>query len=431
MHSTAAHRGDDRGSALLLAVFILVLLTGLGVAALFVSRIDGRAGQADARAKRAFYLAEAGLESGRERVRASNLTSADPTSLDDELRAAAGGNLTIDFRASNLRSVYDAQGRVTGFTGYGDDVPVAALTALDSGWYAAFLSNDAIDGRTSLDDSNDRVQVTAIGAGSDRSVEVVEAVVERFQIPALPATITLLGPSADFDGGSSNAKIYAGDDCYHSAAYVGIPDLHVPVIGVIGSAAVASASSGVRKPSSYFSGGSTGTATVSDVATTIDSAWLDCDFLRGLSEAVRSIATYECRSTSPCNHWNASTLQTITYVDGDLAGVSGKGILWVTGDVTFRGNDSWDGMIFVVGTGRFERSGGGNGQTIGGTIVANIAGPDGVTGTGDDCTTAPAGFGVAHYDVSGGGTHDSVYCSTAITESTQGLPLRVVSFRER
>jgi len=66
----AQARTED-GSALLLAIFVLVLLTGMGVVLLFASRTDVRMSQADSRAKKAFYIAEAGLETAREQLRAS------------------------------------------------------------------------------------------------------------------------------------------------------------------------------------------------------------------------------------------------------------------------------------------------------------------------------------------------------------------------
>jgi hypothetical protein len=414
-----------------MSVFVLMLLAGMGIAVLFASRTDVRASLSDLRSKRSFYLAEAGLEAARERLRVNNLASADPASLDDELRAAAGANVSLDFTPSSLRASYDEQGRVTAFTGFGDDAPIAPLTAFGNGWYTAFVTNDPIDGPTNLNDSNERLRVTSMGAGPDRSVAVVDAVLERFQVPAIPATITILGPNALFDGGSSNAKIYAGDDCYHSASYTGIPGLHVPVVGVIGASSVSSAASGVRKPNSYFSGASTGTATVRDLSGVIDPSWLDCDYLRRLASSVRAAADHVCTASSPCNHWASTTIHTVTFVDGDVSNVSGKGILWVTGELTMRGNDSWEGIVFVVGEGSFQRSGGGNGRTYGGTVVADLAGPDGIFETGDDCSGANGGFRQATYDASGNGTHDTVFCSSAISQAGLGLPLQVVSFRER
>ncbi len=422
----------EAGSALLLAVFVLLLLTGLGVALLSASRTDVRASLADVRAKRSFFVAEAGLEAGREQVRASNLASGLPDSLDDELIAAAGPDGAVSFDPSSLTVTYDGNGRPSGITGYGDDVPVASFTSLGDGWYAAFLTNDPLDGAASLNDTNDRVAIHAVGAGPDRALEAVDAIVQRMTLPPLSSAITILGPSAHFDGGSSAAKIYLGDDCSGATGYSGVPGLYAPTVGVIGSASEISAEDGVRKPDSYASGPTNrGTDTVDDIALTIDPAWTDCAYMVRLAAAIRAAADYVCTASSPCSHWDATTIDSITYVDGDLDDVSGRGILWVTGEVTFRGNSSWEGAVFVVGKGRFSRDGGGNGHTWGGTIVANIAGPDEVLGTADDCSAPGGGFDTAFYDVNGGGTHDTVFCSDAIGRTHRGMPLHVVSFRQR
>ena len=127
---------------------------------------------------------------------------------------------------------------MTGFTGYGDDVPLVDTAAFGNGWHIAFLTNDPVDGRTNLVDSNERVMITSFGAGPDRSVEVVQAIVELRDIfPSTPpATITILGPNPVFVGGTSAAKEFIGNDCDGSG---GIPGFFAPVIGAIGSSGAA------------------------------------------------------------------------------------------------------------------------------------------------------------------------------------------------
>ena len=58
------------------------------------------------------------------------------------LIAAAGLNGAIDFDPDAILPVYDSNGDLTGFTGFGDDRPLVAATAFGEGWYAAFLTND-------------------------------------------------------------------------------------------------------------------------------------------------------------------------------------------------------------------------------------------------------------------------------------------------
>ncbi|HUD72712.1 MAG TPA: pilus assembly PilX N-terminal domain-containing protein [Dongiaceae bacterium] len=431
---------SERGSALVMAIFVLMLVTGMGAALLFVTENEMKMSSVDLRAKKVFYVAEAGLEDGRETLRVSNLTDAsipNRDTLDDELQAAAGTNGTIDFDAANLKPIYDVDGNVTGFSGYGDDVPLKAMTSFQGGVYAAFLTNDPLDGKTSLNDTNNRALVTAIGTMPNGAIEVVQAIVERAPLPSMPATITILGPSADFDGGNSNSKHYLGDDCGGS----GLPGLSVPVVGVIGTGSESTAEGGVQKPDTYTSGGDTGLDTVVDIQSGIDPQWLDCDYLHDLARAVRAAADVVGSSTTPNENIGTPIDPRITYIEGDYTvggGVNGAGMLWVTGVLTFHGNAAWNGLIFTVGKGDFERTGAGNGVLSGANIVADIAGPDGIMWTADDCAgpdgslgTSDDGIAVGTYHNNGGGTGDTVYCSADIAAVEEEFPFGVVSFRQR
>jgi len=431
---------DESGSALVMAIFVLVLLTAMGAALLFVSESEMKTGQVDLRSKAVFYVSEAGLEDSRETLRVVNLsgaTAALRASFNDELVSAAGPNGVIDFDPATLKPVFDSAGNATGFTGYGDDVPLKSITAFSQGKYAAFLTNDAVDGRTNLTDSNDRVMITAIGTGPSYGSEITQAIVERDAFPTLPATITMIGPLAHFDGGNSNAKRYLGDDCGGG----GIPGLAVPVVGVIGSASEASAEAGVHKPGTFTSGGQTGLSTVSSISGSIDPSWNDCNYLHDLARKVRSIAAVVGDSATPSSALGTPGSPKIVYIEGDYSiggGFDGAGLLWVTGTLTFSGNSGWAGAIFTVGKGDFQRNGGGNGIISGANFVANIAGPDGLMWTSDDCAgadgvlgTSDDGAAVATYNNNGGGNGDTVYCSSDISSIKEQFPFVIVGFRQR
>jgi len=106
--------------------------------------------------------------------------------------------------------------------------------------------------------------------------------------------------------------------------------------------------------------------------------------------------------------------------------------------LTFNGNAGWVGVIFTVGKGNFQRSGGGNGVISGANFVANIAGPDGAMWTSDDCSGADGilgnaddGAAVATYNNSGGGNGDTRYCSSDISSVQDEFPFAIVDFRQR
>jgi len=63
-----------------------------------------------------------------------------------------------------------------------------------------------------------------------------------------------------------------------------------------------------------------------------------------------------------------------TFVDGDvsLPSSGGKGLLVVTGTLTMSGSQTFDGLVLVLGGGVLDRSGGGNGSSLGAFVVAKF-----------------------------------------------------------
>ncbi|MDX1388462.1 MAG: pilus assembly PilX N-terminal domain-containing protein, partial [Acidobacteriota bacterium] len=381
---------------------MLVILASMGIALLFLSQSEVKMSRSDIRSKQAYFLAETGLEDGRTLLFHTN--GREP--FDDDLDTAAGTDDTFNALPSSLRPTYDTDGNVNGFTGYGDDVPLLAFTPLTSiagsnagaGGFAAFVQNDSVDDAIDpLLDTNQRVLLTGVGAGEDGSFEVVQAIVEYTELfPAFPpATITILGPNPVFAGGTSNAKEYIGDDCGGSG---GIADYHVPVVGTIGT----EITSGMPKPDSYYTdeGAYTGLDTVADVSDPasiadvgstvdpIDSSYLNCLELKDMVEATRDYADVVCTPPAPCV-WPPSAPDRVVMIDGDWvldATINDEGLILITGSVIMHGAADWRGLIMVIGEGQFLRNGAGNGNVVGGVMVADIAGPDNVYGTSDDCT---------------------------------------------
>jgi hypothetical protein len=433
-----------------MAVFVLVLLTGMGAALLFLSQSEIKMSQANLRAKEAFSIAEAGLEFAR--MSFYNENKGDP--FDDDLIKAAHTNGKLEFDPAAIAAVYDGNGNVTGFTGYGDDEPLVPLTAFEDGWFIAFLTNDPDEPnprRYNKADTNNKVIITSIGAGPDRSLEIVEAVIELHPIfPAVPpATITILGPDPHFDGGWSMAKDYMGDDC----GGTGAPGLFAPIVGVVDPNAVVdpcpdpknptSVTCGIHQPNTYETGSGTyvGNDTAADVSDPsviggigpIDKHWVDCQFLHDLAEEIRYAADVVCTPYTSCT-WPPDDPARVIFIDGDWAlgpKSSGSGLLFVTGTLVMDGQASWKGMIYVVGQGVFVRQGAGNGVISGALFAADIAGPDNVYGTKDDCTGPDAGFDSAYVDESGGGNGETVYCSKDLNPALPVRPYEIVDFVQR
>ncbi|HKQ61616.1 MAG TPA: PilX N-terminal domain-containing pilus assembly protein [Candidatus Polarisedimenticolaceae bacterium] len=431
---------EERGSALVLAVFVLVLLTSMGSALLFLSENEMKMSQADLRSKKAFFLAEGGLEDARTTLWHVNRGDDDPD-FDEELTAAAGANGVIDVNPAALAAVFDASGQPTGFTGYGDDVPVTSFTAVGEGYYAAVMTNDPPEGVGNLDDENNRVMVYGMGTGRNRSFEVVQAVVLLDEIlPSIPpATITMLGPSPHFDGANSKVHRYEGNDCDGA----GIPGLYMPVVGLIGTSSETSAEAGVSTNPDYSSGPYIDADTFADLTDpteptvvgsglgTIGTEWQDCQTMHDMVEALREVADKTCPSGSTYSGFCVNDYDySVLFVDGDfdIGPVTAQGTIVVTGALTIDGNTDFGGVLVVVGKGVFGKNGSGNGVISGASIIADVAGPDNVYGNADDCST---GFGQASYDEHGGGNADMIYCSEDIISSQPDKPLDIVDFRQR
>jgi len=436
---------DERGSALVMAIFVLVLITGMGTALLFMTQNEVQMSQAGLRSKAAFYYAEAGLEHAR--MALFNLNRGEPFG-DDLLTAAASGTPpTIDFDPTTVKAVRDADGNVTSFTGFGNDVPLISRTQLADGWYAGFLTNDPAEplGISSPVDTNERVMITGVGAGRDGSFEVVQAIVEiRSFIPGIPpATITLLGPAPNFASGTSKVKNYIGDDCA-GTGIPGISGLFVPVVGTIGSAAEALAEAGMETNPDFISGlppfntdedvfaDLTDSANEPSLAADIDPAWDNCNYLHDMVDGMREGADVICTNGdyASCPGMPPNVPQRLIFADGDfdLPPSSLSGTLVVTGELEMRGNTDWLGLILVIGTGEFEMDGAGNGMVAGGILVADIAGPDNLYGTADDCTGPDRGFDSIVYDESGGGNSGTIFCTTTLEASNPIIPYEIEEF---
>ncbi len=428
-----------------MALFVIIVLTGMGIALMMLSQGEMEMNQGDLRAKRTFFISEAGLEDAR-----MSLLTAEDGDWTNDLQAVAGANGVIDFDPSLINAAVTASGgAVTGlsFSTAIDDAPLRAPTLFASasppGWYMAYLTNDPADtgGTGSVTDTNDRVMLTGIGMGSEDSMEIVQAIVEPVQfLPSVPrAAISLLGETLpSFDNGNSNAQTHSGDDCGVSGAP------YVPIVGSVTPAGKTEIQDDMNRPNNFTSGPYTGQDTIADLTdpadpvgggTVIDPFWTDCPAVKQMVLDLIAKADYYCNTDISTCAPPAMTPGQITVIDGDFTtNRDSGGVLLVTGRLTYRGNHAWDGIVLVVGEGSMLRNGGGNGKPRGAVVVANV---DPSTGglyadKSDWCTSAGSdGFGEAEYDTNGGGNSDVMYCSTSIDGANPVSTYKVTEFLQR
>jgi len=77
---------------------------------------------------------------------------------------------------------------------------------------------------------------------------------------------------------------------------------------------------------------------------------------------------------APSDFGAGTTNGLFTFVDGDvsLPSAGGKGLLVVTGTLSLNGSQTFDGLVLVLGGGVLDRSGGGNGTSLGAFVVAKF-----------------------------------------------------------
>lgn len=77
---------------------------------------------------------------------------------------------------------------------------------------------------------------------------------------------------------------------------------------------------------------------------------------------------------APTDFGATTTNGLFTFVDGDvsLPSSGGKGLLVVTGTLSMSGSQTFEGLVLVLGGGSIDRSGGGNGTSLGAFVVAKF-----------------------------------------------------------
>ena len=180
---------SDSGVALILALLVLSFLTIIGTALLSTTAIDIWIGDNYKSATQNLYVAEAGIEQGREVLRSSPST---PTQLLTQAAGTDGVLVTSTDLAALLAS--DDQPLIpTNPLLRSNGEPLKDSSGNVIGRYYVWLRNDSVDGVTHLADSNGVLTLLAIGQiGSNR--KVVEALVQKGRFPDLPGTDIFTDP---------------------------------------------------------------------------------------------------------------------------------------------------------------------------------------------------------------------------------------------
>ena len=413
---------SQSGLALITALLILSFLSIIGGALLGSTTVDVRIAYNYRTNTQLLFLAEAGIEAGREALRNSANT------VDTDLVAAAGVDAVIS-TSLDLTTLLAA-----------DDQPwlpsAVALRATGEtlndtvgdvvGTYHVFLRNDVADGETTTADSNDVLTFVSIARIGD-GIKTIEALVKRDAFPPIPAALTINGNVGLFDAANSNLFQIDGID----QAGGGVNEHAIGVISAADDTTVTSAIPANRVNNYTGDGGVT--PDVEDISGELSGPLTTVSGLESIVESISSAATDTYtpgfgNSTSIGSIGGASDYR-IVVVNGDatVGPGTGYGVLLVRGALSISGNLTWYGLILVIGQGEIHWNGGGNGEIQGGMFLAKTRDTPSVSSPLGDLLPMR---GDVIADFNGGGGSGILYNTLTIENAMGRLPYVPMSITE-
>ncbi len=477
---TRARKNSQRGAALLIALFCLLLLSGIALG-LITSTGEERTLSANYRAStQAFYASMSGLEEARGRlcgdnpnVFASTFISGAlaPAQLRYILNPATGetvapttatntyydkwykGEFGTDASAvasANVKTVTS----VSGCAGCSPSLPgplykwvrITANTEKSSG--IDVNGDGTLDSTTQLyyDGSNQNLTATGLPVYRLTALAVLPSGARRlllYEVATVsliplnfPSALTLDGPNASYNGPNSAPFVVNGND--HAATSTGAcgtaNQASVPAIGDVTNAGnfFQYGNGGNNRSGNYTgAGASPSTANISAQLATSFQTVGGLDTLVSNIQAVANNVIAGPSGCMPAAAWGTLANPTITVITGQQNGNltcagnnTGYGILVVTGTLNFGGNTGWNGVVLVVGQGSITNAGGGNNSYNGAILVAK---------TRDVNGNLLGSLGSPSVNWSGGGGNGILYDTCWISKAANagGSQLfKVLAFRE-
>ena len=475
-HRQFDKRRPERGAAMLIAIFALLLISVVAIALIVSSGTDSALASNYRGSTGAYYAALAGLEEGRGRLIGKN-----PDFINNTVAnfvPSAGGTLDVH----QVLYIVNPVGTETivpndpsdpyADTEYGTEFdwglggatiqgPANSTSATGPSPGPSFkwvrinpvtehsMGDVAVDGQNPPDrltplfydgtglnrtqTGNQALEVTALAvlpSGAKKMLQYVVAPVS-FYLP-LPAALTLVGSTGNnvqFNGPNNSKFFVNGNDQYGSGSCT--PGSN-PVFAI--GYANGSDASGINAapPSQYPGDGGSSTApsvgSVTLPASLQTPAALN-SLLKGIED--NADATLSASGTAVLGSQLPTTMSVsnpmTVVVNGDLDLTNwhgtGYGLLIVTGTFTYDPDATWNGIVLIVGKGNFVSTKGGNNQFNGAMLIAKT-----VDNSGNPLST----FGPSSFSQTGGNPSGSgVYYSTCnINAAQQPSTYKVLSFRE-
>jgi Tfp pilus assembly protein PilX len=467
----------QRGVALLIAIFALLLIGGVATSMIVMSRTESAVTGNYRSSTQAFYAAYAGLEEGRGRMRPGHAQTLDAVTGINKGAGVMAANRVVyitNLAAGELPPTNQAANNPYADKQYAKEFPgVAPVVTTVNSSSAVFGGVPGMmfkwvritpktEGSANMDvDGNGAINPAAVvfydgknqnttGAGRQVLRATVLAVTpdgsrRMAQYDISPVTLNLQLPAAlTFDGKGAalfpaNSNVYVVDGNDHAGCGSPATAAPRPAIGVLSPADDAAITAAIppNRLNKYI--GSGPSPDVQDISSSLSKNLSDPFELEQLLQTIKDNTTTPplkgpitgvCATVPPvpgCLPQAAvGTLANpaITYVDGnlDLSGsITGHGVLVVTGKFTANGTVGWKGIVLVVGQGVMEVNGGGNNQYDGAVLLAK---------TKDASGNLLPSVGPTLLDWAGGGGNGVSYSTGCINNAQNNTSYRVLSFRE-
>ena len=470
---------NQRGVALLLAIFALLIITSLALSAMFSTGTENAINSNFRDEQSAYYAAKAGVEEARDRMRPSagaTISSKLPTVIPGSTNGAlyilnpTGSETVAPWDSSN--AYYDAEickevSCSGGYVPYISPAPSASTTyastpalpykwmritlktnASASGWsgatqnfyyvnsglaagsYVCWNGTNEFASAAACTAPNSPVyQVTSLAVTNSGTRRMVQSeVTQPEQGLTFPGALTLDGTGDSMAGPNSNPFTIQGAD--HNGCGSTTVGSSVPAIAVDSTADQSAVKAGIpsNRWGNYTGSDATlppGTTPDIEVAT-MPAGLQSVAALQSLVASVEANATqtYTGTVTNLANPGTASSPQIIV-VNGDLTlsgNTTGYGILLVTGTYTTAGTVGWNGLVLVIGKGIVIGSGGGTNPYYGAMVVAQTV--DRTTGA------ALTTLGSPTFNWSGGGGNGIYYSSGCLNQAINLISFKVITSHE-
>ena len=422
-------RRNERGAALLSTLLLSTLLLAVGGALVLTSGMSATTAIDSTAELQAYYGAEAGLQRALDVLRGND--APDLTSLPATAK--------IGFRAANTRRTSSTASATTIVASNKiNDLGEPRLSAwLDYGANGRISIGNNVSFSLQISDPDDpdrtklanaayqprRLLIQSTGFGPRGATKRMEMLVQKVSFDFEEQAMLLMrgadsgSAMSTFDIGNSNAKYYTGhDNGGHKPT--------LPTFAVTSSGDEAKVDDSITKGSTVQSP----RTQLLDMDTL--PSWLQTtdgpDGARAFLNEMQAVARSSNRYFTNFSGYAGSTsAPAFTFVDGTCNLDGGAGLLIVTGNLNMNGNPNFDGIILVLGSGRVNRNGGGNGTVSGAMVVAKF---DRTWPASQN--NQPHPFLAPHFNTNGGGNSNMLYNSISVQNARNVLGDVVRDVRE-